>query len=97
MQKSPVVDADGHILEPRDTWERYLEPKYRDRALRIGLDEKGLEYLEIDRQVSKVFHGGGLGGLGGAYQDLRALSADPSLPYWKLPSERRERSIQAPG
>ena len=49
MPKSAVVDADGHILEPSDTWERYLEPKYRDRAIRIGVDENGLERLEIDR------------------------------------------------
>ena len=38
-----AVDADGHILEPPDLWERYLEPKYRDRALRIVADERGLE------------------------------------------------------
>ena len=25
-----VIDADGHILEPPDLWEKYLEPKYRD-------------------------------------------------------------------
>ena len=30
-----VIDCDGHILEPPDLWERYLEPNYRDRALRI--------------------------------------------------------------
>jgi len=24
MSKSLVVDADGHILEPPDLWERYL-------------------------------------------------------------------------
>jgi hypothetical protein len=24
-----VIDADGHILEPPDLWEKYLEPKYR--------------------------------------------------------------------
>ena len=30
-----AVDADGHILEPPDLWETYIEPKYRDRALRI--------------------------------------------------------------
>ncbi len=35
-----AVDADGHILEPPDLWERYLEPKYRDRALRFDLDER---------------------------------------------------------
>ena len=42
-----AVDADGHILEPPDLWEKYLEPKYRDRALRIVVDENGLEELEI--------------------------------------------------
>ena len=42
-----AVDADGHILEPPDLWERYLEPKYRDRALRFILDDRGLEQLEI--------------------------------------------------
>jgi hypothetical protein len=36
-----AVDADGHILEPPDLWETYLEPKYRDRALRIVRDENG--------------------------------------------------------
>jgi hypothetical protein len=40
-----AVDADGHILEPSDLWEKYLEPQYRDRALRgqgrNGLDELG--------------------------------------------------------
>jgi hypothetical protein len=34
-----AVDADGHILEPPDLWETYLEPQYRDRALRIVHDE----------------------------------------------------------
>src|SRR6185503_2526163 len=30
-----TVDADGHVLEPRDTWQKYLEPKYRADAIRI--------------------------------------------------------------
>ena len=30
-----AVDADGHILEPPDLWETYLDPSFRDRALRI--------------------------------------------------------------
>jgi predicted TIM-barrel fold metal-dependent hydrolase len=51
---SGVVDADGHILEPPDLWERYLEPKYRDRAVRIRKDDRGLEYLEINGQPSKM-------------------------------------------
>ena len=38
-----TVDADGHILEPPDLWETYIDPQYRDRALRIRVDENGLE------------------------------------------------------
>jgi len=53
-----VVDADGHILEPPDLWERYLEPQYRDRAVRIRKDERGLEYLEINGQPSKMVRNG---------------------------------------
>src|SRR5208283_2421995 len=52
MSKPLVVDADGHFLEPPDLWDRYLEPKFRDRAMRVSKDEKGLEYLEIDRRMS---------------------------------------------
>ena len=43
-----TVDADGHILEPPDLWENYLEDAYRARALRVKVDDDGLEYLEID-------------------------------------------------
>ena len=45
-----TVDADGHILEPPDLWETYLEEKYRARALRIQVDNDGYEYLEINGQ-----------------------------------------------
>ena len=48
-----AVDADGHILEPSDLWETYLEPQYRDRALRVVKDENGLDELEIGGQRSR--------------------------------------------
>jgi predicted TIM-barrel fold metal-dependent hydrolase len=53
MEKSKVdqptiVDADGHILEPPDLWEKYLEAKYKPRAIRIKRDSEGWEYAEID-------------------------------------------------
>ena len=39
-----VVDCDSHVMEPPDLWERYIEPKYRDRAIRIVRDpDNGLE------------------------------------------------------
>ena len=26
-----AVDADGHILEPLDLWDRYIDPEFRER------------------------------------------------------------------
>src|SRR3954451_9946884 len=49
-----AVDADGHILEPSNLWETYLEPQYRDRALRIVKDERGLDELEIGGKRSMM-------------------------------------------
>ncbi len=58
------VDGDGHVLEPPDLWERYLEPRYRGRALRIRPDAEGLEFLEIDGRPSKLIRKGMPVGLG---------------------------------
>ena len=77
-----AVDADGHILEPPDLWETYLEPQYRDRALRLRLDENGLEELEIGGERSKLSRGGfpsTLGAMGDP--DLRSMQLDPERTY----------------
>src|SRR5439155_4492072 len=77
-----AVDADGHILEPPDLWETYLEPKYRDRALRIVLDENGLEELEIGGKRSLMSRRGfpsTLGAMGDP--DLRSMQLDPARTY----------------
>jgi predicted TIM-barrel fold metal-dependent hydrolase len=79
---SGAVDADGHILEPPDLWERYLEPKYRDRALRIVRDEAGLEELEIGGRRSTMSRRGfpsTLGAMGDP--DLKSMQQDPSRTY----------------
>ncbi len=67
-----TIDADGHILEPADLWENYLEDRYKDRALRIGVDDEGYEYLEINQQPSKRTRKGSLGLLGAmGEEDMR--------------------------
>ena len=67
-----TVDADGHILEPADLWETYLEKKYVDRALRIQVDEDGLEYLEIAGEPSRRTTKGALAIMGAmGEEDLR--------------------------
>jgi len=48
-----VVDADGHILEPLDLWDRYMDPAFRARAPRIVKDnETGKERLIIEEHTS---------------------------------------------
>src|SRR5258707_12766303 len=59
-----VVDADGHVLEPLDLWDHYMDPKYRDRAPRLIKDTDGKERLVIEEQVLGSAQAG-LGGAGG--------------------------------
>src|SRR2546430_10028749 len=47
-------DADGHVLEPPDLWDRHLEARFRDRPMGIRRDAEGLEYLEIAGRPSKM-------------------------------------------
>jgi hypothetical protein len=56
-RSAPVVDADGHVLEPADTWLTHLEPAYRDRAIRLIRDEHGYEVLLIDGQPLRTCAG----------------------------------------
>jgi uncharacterized protein len=67
-----TIDADGHVLEPPDLWENYLEARYLPRALRIRVDDAGYEYLEIDQRPSQRTNRGSLGLMGAmGAEDLR--------------------------
>src|SRR5438067_11191258 len=99
-----AVDADGHILEPPDLWERYLEPKFRDRALRIVLDDDGLEALEIGGEPSKMSRRGfpsTLGAMGDP--DLGAMQRDPQrtymgeAPFGSMDPDERLKVLDAEG
>jgi predicted TIM-barrel fold metal-dependent hydrolase len=59
-----VVDADGHVLEAGDLWEKYTEQKYKPYAVRLRKDDQGYEYLEIGGKPSKFLRRGVLGMLG---------------------------------
>ena len=72
-----VIDCDSHIMEPADLWQRYLEPKYRDRAIRIE-EEDGIEKLVIGERVVLE---GVLAALGGAHLDRVELFTDGRLRY----------------
>ena len=77
-----AVDADGHILEPPDLWENYIDPKYRDRALRIVVDEHGLEELELGGQRSTMSRAAShRRSAPWVYPDLAELQRDPERTY----------------
>ena len=46
-----IVDADGHILEPRTVWEDYTESAYRDRVIQIARDHEGIDRLKINGEL----------------------------------------------
>jgi len=71
-----VVDSDSHVMEPADLWIRYLEPEFRDRAIRVERRD-GVEHLVIG-EVSVLQ--GSLAALGGAHLD-RAAAFGGGLPY----------------
>jgi predicted TIM-barrel fold metal-dependent hydrolase len=64
-----IVDCDAHVLEPADLWQTYLEPKFRDRAIRIE-EHDGVEKLIIGEEVVLE---GVVAGLGGAEADKAEL------------------------
>jgi uncharacterized protein len=88
-----VVDCDSHVMEPPDLWENYLEPAYRERAIKIVRDPAdGMEVLIVDRQPLLR---GTLGGLGGANVERRKLFTPGVVSYLEgcppasyLPKER---------
>ncbi len=75
------VDADSHVLEPRNTWIDYMDPALRDRAIRIAIDERGDEVLLIDGHPVEGMRNG-LAGMGGINLDAAAaLDRTGTLRY----------------
>jgi predicted TIM-barrel fold metal-dependent hydrolase len=72
---SAVIDADGHVLEPGDMWERYLEPAWRARAIRVRRGGDGRDALYIDGRPARLTTPEMLGGLGGMGKSLEELAA----------------------
>ena len=93
-----TIDADGHILEPPDLWENYLEDKYKKRALRIGVDDEGYEYLEIDQKPSRRSRRGSLGLLGAmGEEDMRPRPDrrySENMPFGSCDAQERLKLMQ---
>lgn len=67
-----AIDADGHVLEPPDLWEKNLPRKFKDQAMRVvWKDEHHRDELEAEGRT--ILHRGvvGLGLAGRAFEDFK--------------------------
>ena len=46
-----IIDADGHIVEPRALWQEYIEPAFRDRVPQITKDNEGMDRVKVEGQL----------------------------------------------
>lgn len=52
-----LYDADNHYYEPRDCFTRHIEPKHRDKSIRVVTDEDGHETILVgDRPFTFLRH-----------------------------------------
>lgn len=49
-----INDADNHFVEPEDMYERYIDPKYRDKAVRFVRDASGRRVQMYGDRPSKL-------------------------------------------
>src|SRR5712671_1351552 len=83
-----VVDADGHILEPLDLWDKYIDPEFRERRPRFVIDENGKERLSVEGKL--LGNPRGIGSLGAVGVRQGAVKIDSS----NMPKERRAGSTR---
>jgi len=102
-----VVDADGHVLEPADLWERNLPPHLREYGIRMrwnadtGFDERFVEdRLYAERGVAGLGNAGESYedfGRGTHYADLNPAGFDPKERVKVLDAEGIDVSVLYPG
>lgn len=71
-----IVDADSHVLEPPALWTTYIDPEYRDRAPKVGIDSDGEERVHIE---GRAFGAGDKIGI----RSIGAVGARQGKPYAK--------------
>src|SRR5579864_1812332 len=78
-----VIDADGHICEPPDLWEKYIEPRFREGCPKLIVLEGGEEILRIEGDYAISLNGrkqrisfGAVGAFG-----AREGKVSPRIPY----------------
>jgi len=65
-----LVDADSHVLEPPDVWRRHVEPRFRERAVRVVRADDGRDVLLVDGRPARLTTPEMLGDFGGMGRSL---------------------------
>ncbi|HTT76647.1 MAG TPA: amidohydrolase family protein [Candidatus Binataceae bacterium] len=103
-----IIDADGHIVEPRKLWEEYVEPEFRDRVISIrrGADGKDEFWVNGERRrgpggsiVASVIPGGYLDPertRAASWEDVLPGSWDPEARIKVLDEEGIDASFLYP-
>jgi len=79
-----VIDSDGHVLEPVDLWQRYIDPAYREQAPKYFIDERGKEMMWF---IGRAFPG--FDGIGSAGAIDVARGGDDSVKNMKYADGRK--------
>ncbi len=97
----PVYDADAHICEPRQVWEEYCDPAYRDRVLRAGLTAEGKDVLYANGEPTGASAAPAC--IPGAYadpdvtwDDIVPGSYDPAERLTVMDAERLDAALMFP-
>jgi predicted TIM-barrel fold metal-dependent hydrolase len=103
----PVIDADGHVCEPADLWERGLPSGLRDRGIRLrwneatGFDECWVEdVMATDRGLVGLGNAGESFdefGKGRHYESLNPAGFDPRERVKVLDAEGIDLAVLYPG
>ena len=98
-----VIDADGHILEPLDLWEKYMEPKFRDRAPKVVKGENGKDQLVVAEHQVGISRIGAVGARQGVvaadtmtYMDGKPGGFDPHKRIPDMDADRIDAAFLYP-
>jgi predicted TIM-barrel fold metal-dependent hydrolase len=80
MTSTPVVDADGHVLEHPDGMLRHAPAEFRDRIWHIEVKPDGTEWLHYNR-ATRPAHGMALAGTAGMTAAERARAFAGKMRY----------------
>jgi predicted TIM-barrel fold metal-dependent hydrolase len=108
LNMAKIIDADGHVVEPRTFWNDYVEVKFRDQLPRIIKDENGIDRIALGSRVlaAGVYSPAAMcipGGLTSAesiskltWDDLRPGSFDPHARLKDMDAEGIDVSVLFP-